>query len=169
MGGMVAQHLALADPGLVGALILCSTSGGFPAHARPAIAARGATAVADGMAAVVGSTLERWYSPAGRLTGLGRRTAATLLAGDPLSWAACWQAISRLDTLPALGGLDMPALVITGERDSSTTPEMSAALASALRHATLEIVPEAWHLGAFEHEDEFAQRFRTFLAAAGRL
>jgi 3-oxoadipate enol-lactonase len=168
MGGMVAQYLALADPALVGALILCSTSGGFPDSARPGVAARGSTAVEEGMAAVVDPTLERWYSPPGRRSELGRRTAATLLADDPHGWAACWQAISRLDTLGALGSLDVPALVITGERDSSTTPAMSAALADALRHATLEIVPDAWHLGAFEHEEVFAERFRAFLAGPGR-
>jgi 3-oxoadipate enol-lactonase len=168
MGGMVAQYLAIADPALVGALVLCSTSGGFPEQARPAVAARGEVAMAEGMTAVVDATLERWYSPAGRDSALGRRTAATLLADDPTSWAACWRAISALDTLGALGALDVPALVVTGERDSSTTPEMSVALADALRHATLELVPDAWHLGAFEQEEEFARRFRSFLRGRDR-
>jgi 3-oxoadipate enol-lactonase len=163
MGGMVAQYLAAAHPRLVTSLILCSTSGGFPEAARPGVAARGDAALADGMSAVVGTTLERWFSPGGRDAEIGRRTADTLRAVDPAVWAACWQAISELDTLAALRTVDVPALVVTGDADTSTTPAMAEAIASALPHARLEIVPGAWHLGAFEEPEEFAPLMERFL------
>lgn len=165
MGGMVAQYLAAAHPGLVSSLILCSTSGGFPPGARAGIAARGDAALAGGMRAVVDTTVERWFSPGGREAEPGRRAAATLLADDPAVWAACWTAISRLDTLDALRGVRVPALVVTGDADTSTTPAMARAIAGALPDARLEIVPGAWHLGAFEDVEAFAPLMERFLTA----
>ncbi len=163
LGGMVAQHLAVADPDLVSSLVLCSTGGALKDEVRPVVAERGTPALRDGMSAVLGPTIERWFSPAGRDAEIGRRCAATLLADDVESWAAVWQAISRLDTLGALPGVRVPALVVTGDQDTSMTPAMAREMAEALPDARLEIVEGAWHLGAFEDEEHFMALFARFL------
>ncbi|MEV6322885.1 alpha/beta hydrolase [Nocardia sp. NPDC051787] len=163
MGGMVAQHLALQQSQHVASLILCATAGSFADAVRPKLRERG-HAARRGMDAVVQPTLERWFSPHGRSTSIGRSCAQTLAANDPASWEASWQAISELDTLERLGALDMPALVITGAADITTPPEASAALAHALPDARLSIIPDAWHLGVYEEPQPFLTAFTRFLA-----
>jgi 3-oxoadipate enol-lactonase len=166
MGGMVAQHLALQWPQGVASLVLCATTGTFADDLRPLLRERG-TAAREGMGAVVGATLERWFSPRGRTAPIGRRCAQTLAANDPASWAASWAAISELETLERLGDLRIPALVITGEADITTPPAASAALAAALPDARLEIVPDAWHMGVFEEPQSFLNAFTRFLDSLG--
>ena len=169
MGGMIAQHVALLQPDRVAAMILCSTTGGFTAALRPVLAQRGLDAMtADGMAAVVDSTLDRWFSPPERTAGIRRRCTDTLLAQDPANWAACWHAISQHDALPQLHELAMPVLVLTGTADTSTPPAAAAALAQALPNAQLHIIDDAPHLGIYEAGRPFLEEFTKFLAQQRR-
>lgn len=167
MGGMVAQHLALQWPDGVASLILCATAGTFADELRPMLRERG-RAARGGMDAVIGPTLERWFSPAGRTASIGRSCERTLAADDPASWEASWEAISNLETLELLGSLHIPALVLTGAADITTPPEASSALARMLPEARLAIIPDAWHLGVFEEPEPFLAAFTTFLGTLPR-
>jgi pimeloyl-ACP methyl ester carboxylesterase len=162
MGGMVAQHLALQRPEEVASLILCATAGSFADELRPLLRERG-EAARRGMAAVIGPTVERWFSPRGRSSAVGHRCGRTLAANDPASWEASWHAISDLETLTALRTLHTPTLVITGAADITTPPAASVALARALPDARLAVIPDAWHLGLFEDPQPFLTAFTRFL------
>ncbi len=63
VGGMIAQACALARPDLVRSLILIDTAATFPEPARAGMRERAATARTGGMRAVLGSTLDRWFTP----------------------------------------------------------------------------------------------------------
>jgi 3-oxoadipate enol-lactonase len=163
MGGMVAQHLALAKPDRVASLLLCSTAGDFDDALRPKLRERGHVALTAGMQAVIEPTLNRWFSPATRDGALGRKCATTLATHDPLSWAICWDAISRHNARPELRTLPVPALVITGSHDVSTPPAAAQALAEAIPNSQLKIVAGASHLGVFENPSPFLRAFTDFL------
>jgi 3-oxoadipate enol-lactonase len=165
MGGMVAQHLALDQPDRIASLILCSTTGGFPEALRASLCLRGQEAMHSGMAAVVQTTLERWFSPQGRVGEIGRRCARTLLAADPASWAGSWRAISRHDVLDRLGLLRIPSMVVTGSHDVSTGPTAARTLAHALGTRHLYFVDGACHLGVYEDPAPFESVFARFLQA----
>ncbi|MCO1577328.1 alpha/beta hydrolase [Crossiella sp. SN42] len=162
LGGMVAQHLALRDPGSVAALVLCATAGGFPQDLRPALRDRGRLDH-QGMSGVIPATLRRWFSPAGRAAAIGRSCERTLSAADPASWTAAWAAIAELDTLSRLPQVAAPALVITGAQDTATPPAAARELVAALPSARLSVVEQAWHLGVFERPDPFLAAFTAFL------
>src|SRR5512132_2339853 len=63
MGGMIGQGLALTHPGRLNRLALCDTSAQMPAASQPIIQDRIDEARRKGMAALVDSTLARWFTP----------------------------------------------------------------------------------------------------------
>jgi 3-oxoadipate enol-lactonase len=164
MGGMVAQHLALSYPRLVRSLILCSTASTFPEAFRSVIRGRGEFNANAGMQSIVQSTLEGWFSPATQSSELAKQCTERLLRNDPHSWSACWEAISRLNTLPELSHLNCPALVVAGACDARTPPSAAAQIAEAVAGSTLVTIPEAFHMGAFENPAQFLSVFSRFLA-----
>lgn len=163
MGGMVAQYVALGYRQYVKSLILCSTACTFPDEARTAIGARGDIAVQKGMEAIVEETLERWLSPEGCVSEIGKLCTARLRANDARSWAACWDAISRLETLPGLAILDIPVLVVTGGADVSTPPTAARLISEAISGSEIVIIEDEHHLGAFENSAPFLREFSRFL------
>lgn len=67
---------------------------------------------------------------------------------------------SAQDLLPELR---VPALVIAGERDSFTPPQVSRAMAEAIPGAELEILSGASHLAPLEHRDFMKERIFRFM------
>ena len=160
MGGMVAQYLAIRHPELVRSLVLLGTVCTLPDEARRQIVARGETARQDGMRAVIGATLERWFTPAALTSELARRCEQRLLQNDVESWAASWRAISRLDTLPLLGQVRAP--------DLSTPPAAATVIAGNIPGAALKIIEGAPHMGPFEYPKAYLDPVAAFLQQQSR-
>jgi 3-oxoadipate enol-lactonase len=163
-GGMVAQILALEYPQDLEALVPSACAGTFPSASRNVIADRGALAQEQGMAAVLESTLQRWFTPAFRMRGGDDATRRRLLSDDPRSWAQAWQAISRLDTMPHLGSINVPTLCITGEADHAAPPEVVKVIADAIPGARFVLIPGAPHMLFIEQPEAVAKAIRHFLA-----
>lgn len=163
-GGMIAQNVALARPDLVSGLILAGCPGRMPAEARSVILKRGADAEAGGMASVVPTTLERWFTQPFMSTEAVEKVRQRLLADKPSNWAAAWEAVAEHDALPRLGSLDMPALVIAGENDLATPLDAKRALAAALRRSRLAVLEGAPHMMQIEQPGPFLAAVEDFLS-----
>jgi 3-oxoadipate enol-lactonase len=163
-GGMVAQLLALDHPGDVRSLVLADTNSTLPPEARRLIAERGEAARLGGMAAVVESTLERWFTPGFLGSPVVARCRQRLLDDDWRGWAGTWQAISALDTQPRLHAIRVPVLVITGEMDVAAPVARAQAMAEAIPGAALHVVPGAPHMAPLERPELFNPPVLEFLA-----
>lgn len=167
MGSMVAQHLAVRHPDRVNSLLLACTGG----SADPATAlARAAAAEADGMAGVLESTLQRWFTPAALAArpehpGVGY-ARATLLALDPASWAAGWRAIARHDVLAGLTAVTAPTTCIAGRSDQSAPPDRVRRLAAAIPGASLATL-DGPHMIHLENPAEFSAALAAHLDKHG--
>ena len=75
---------------------------------------------------------------------------------------AAVQACLGHDALSELGGVQVPALVLSGTLDIVARTELSEHLASALPHSSLKTI-ESGHMVIWEKPDEFAQVVRDFL------
>lgn len=168
MGGMAAQYLAIRHPDLVRSLVLLGTACALPDEARKQMVARGEVARRDGMRAVLDATLERWFTPAALTSELAQRCERRLLENDVESWAACWRAISRLDTLSLLKGIRAPTLVVTGDKDLSTPPAAARVIAANIPGAALTIIEGAPHMGPFEFPDAYLAPVVAFLKGNSR-
>ena len=167
-GGMLAQLVALAYPDSVARLVLCGCPASFAPEVRPMLRERGLAAERDGMAGVVDATIERWFNPPFRTGAAAQRVRERLLSDDVAGWSAGWHAIATLDALPRLGEIDVPTLVVSGERDVATPLSASQAIANAIPGARLAVVPGAPHMMQIESQDGFNAVVGDFLASTSR-
>ena len=68
---------------------------------------------------------------------------------------------SAEDLLPRV---QVPVLVIAGERDTFTPPSLSEAMAGRLPNAELVMIPGGTHVAPLEHRDEVAAAIEKFLS-----
>lgn len=170
MGGMIGQAFALRYPGVFQSLVLADTTSRRPPDAARMWGERIQTARSKGMAALVDSTLARWFTEPYRkarpdvMQRIGDGIRNTPVAG----FAGCCHAISRVDYLDRLKEIEAPALVIVGEHDHGTPPDAARAIQQNLAGSELKIIPSAAHLSNVEQAEVFNQALTGFLDRVAR-
>jgi 3-oxoadipate enol-lactonase len=165
MGGMIAQHVALAAPARIDHLVLASTTSRYGPEAKLVWQQRIDAVAASGLEPLVAPTLERWFTPPFRaahpevMTRIGNLIRATPAAG----YIGCCHAISNLATTSALPGISCPTLVIAGAEDVGTPPAMGQEIAAAIPGARFEPIAEASHLCNVEQAAIFNRLLADFL------
>lgn len=69
----------------------------------------------------------------------------------------------RPDSTPDLATIDVPTAVIVGEADAITPLANSRAMADAIPHASLSVIPDAAHLSNLEAPEAFEHAMRAWL------
>lgn len=155
LGGRLALHAALRDPGRYAALITVGTSAGIEDPAARAERAEADARLADWMDGRqiedVVSVWERQPLFADQSDALVEEQRAGRLACDPLDLASLLRSAGQgamAPVWPELGRLTMPVLTIAGERDQRYT-DAARRLAESVprgRAATVEHAGHAAHL-----------------------
>jgi pimeloyl-[acyl-carrier protein] methyl ester esterase len=105
----------------------------------------------------------------GELDGAAAARAVALRARTPLPSPVALRAgldvLGEADLRAALASVDVPALVVHGERDPICLPGAGRALAAALPRAALAVVPGAGHAPFLSRPDAFERALAPFLAA----
>lgn len=76
--------------------------------------------------------------------------------------------IARPDSRPGLAAIKVPALVLVGEQDLQTPPDIAREIAEATPGARLVVVPHCGHLSTLERPEAVNAALREWLAAAPR-
>lgn len=71
--------------------------------------------------------------------------------------------MARADSRPLLPGIEIPTLILVGEGDSITPPEIAREMAEMIEWASLVVIPEAGHLASLEQPDKVAHAMRLWL------
>lgn len=71
--------------------------------------------------------------------------------------------MGRADSRPLLPGIEIPTLVLAGEGDAITPPEVAREMAEMIEWASLVIVPESGHLSSLEQPERVTQALRLWL------
>lgn len=71
--------------------------------------------------------------------------------------------MNRADSRPLLPGIEIPTLVLVGEGDAITPPEIAREMADMIEWASLAIVPRAGHLSSLEQPERVAHAMRMWL------
>ncbi|MGW4208488.1 alpha/beta fold hydrolase [Lentzea sp. NPDC004789] len=95
-----------------------------------------------------------------------RSLTRTMILDQRPEDVAWWQRAMarRPDSTEVLEALDVPSLVLVGEHDKLTPPDVAAKLAVTLKHATSERVEDAGHLLPVEQPAEFRARLERWRA-----
>ena len=162
-GGMIAQEFAVSHPDRLSFLVVGACGSRIPVEVSAAVRARGEVAADIGMAAVVETTLERWFTPAFMGSPAVARVREQLLANDPRGWAAGWSAISSFDAASRLAGVSVPSMVIAAELDAGTAVPATRAIADAIPGARFTLLAGAPHMMQIECADRFTDQVIDFL------
>ena len=166
VGGMIAQGLLFTRPDLVRAMILCDTAAKIGEadmwNARIADVREG------GMAALLDTTMERWFTPdfhANRsddLTGYSNMFLRTPTTGYLGTAAAIRDADLRLAAIE----VKVPTICIVGEQDKSTPPEVVQSTAKLIPDARYEVIKNCAHIPCVEQPEILVEIINAFLKDA---
>jgi 3-oxoadipate enol-lactonase len=164
MGGMVAQALAARYPYLIKSIVVANSAMRYDDTARALWQARIEAVGRNGMAPVVEMALARWFTPGYRDSNAAdvARVTEILLANDPQAYARTCAAIAAIDYRRTNPRIHCPVLVIAGERDLATPPELSNDIHASITHSKL-VTLDAAHISVMERPQEFAKYCVSFL------
>src|SRR6185369_16214472 len=166
MGGMTGMTMALRKPSVLQTLVLCDTTSKDPLG-DPALWQQRIDAVNAGgsMEPLVESTVARFLTPD---TVKNRPAVAdavrAMVRTTPIGgYAACCQAISKLNLTDRLHEISIPTMVAVGADDPATTVEMSRTIHQRIAGSELVILKDAAHLSNLEQPDAFNEAVLGFL------
>lgn len=165
MGGMIGQTLAARDPEVFRTITLCDTTSFYPPGTAAVWQERIRVARANGMAALVESTLARWFTADFRRDhpAVMQRFSALISRTPVEGYAGCSQALVQINVTAALKKLAMPGLVIVGEHDPGTPVAMARVIVENLPGSRLEVIPGAAHISNVEQPQAFNRVLIDFL------
>jgi len=167
MGGAIALEIMRQAPGRVWKLALLDTNAGLDSAAITA-ARRGFIEMARQgrfMAITLDHLLPRLIHPA-RLADKALVETVLRMAEDTGAEVFIRQEtalIDRPDSLPSLGAIRCPSLVVVGAEDILTPPERAKEIAGGIPGARLEIVPDCAHLSTLEQPAGVTRLLRDWL------
>ena len=167
LGGMINRRFALDYPDRVASLVILNSPHERSPEAQKLVEARAANTRAGGPSANIDETLSRWFTPA-YLQSQPERVAQIrdwVLGNDPVSYAACRQVLAKgvTELISPSVGIHCPALVMTCENDSGSTPSMAQAISAQLDQGQTHIIPDLQHMGLVESPEQFLDHMLPFL------
>lgn len=167
MGGYVAFAVLRRHRRLVRAVVLADTRPGpDPPGVRDRRTRQQAQVAAEGPSPLFEAMLETLpgaYTREHRPDVLSR-IRRVMEGVSPERIVASLEAMKhRPDSTPDLAGIDLPALVIVGEDDAVSPPEVGEQLRDLLPDARLVVIPRAGHLSSMEDPAAFNAALVAFL------
>ncbi len=169
MGGYAAFALYRLAPDRVRGLVLADTRP--DADSPAAREARGQMLQVldrDGVAAVAETMLPRLLGATSTRARPGVVDAVRRLAASQSPDAvrpALVRLMTRPDSTPLLQSMTCPVLVVAGEEDEITGPELARLMHGSVAGAALALIGHAGHLSNIEQPEAFSEALHRFLAA----
>ena len=167
LGGAVAQWLAVHEPSRIRSAALPCTAAEFGdpsgwVERAAAVREGGTGAVADGVVA-------RWITPgrAEQDPALVDALRTMIVATSAEGYAAACDALSGWDGRADLGRITCPTLVVAGDEDTSTPPDVVRELAIGIPGAEFVTLSPAAHVPTVEMPGRVTEVLRSHLTAAG--
>lgn len=171
MGGYIALRAVERNPDRIRALILCDTRSEADsneakikrANQMKSVKQTGSAAFAEGFVKAVFAPETFKTHPTAVET-----VRKIIEATPPLSIAATLLALAaRTDTTPALSGIEIPTLILVGEKDTLTPPSASEAMHKQIKNSVLHSIPNAAHMSNLENPAAFNKHLLEFLKRLG--
>lgn len=162
MGGMIGLWLGMNAPSRIRRLVVANSAAQIP----PAQLWNDRIAMVrdNGMAAIADAVSQRWFT-----ANFIRRHPDTvnvikrMIVDTPVEgYAACCAAVRDFDVREGMGKIAVPVLVIAGDADPATPPQMTQEIANAIAGSRFESLPAA-HLSNIECPVAFNSLLTDFL------
>jgi 3-oxoadipate enol-lactonase len=165
-GAPIAVDFAARYQARVAGIVMCAPALDVDPSRRGMLRERAQRARADGMRAIVDSTLDQSWPPVLRDDPFALEAhlayRARLLANDPVCYALANDALSDIDLRAQLPALRCPCLLLAGEHDLQRPPARVATQAALIRGSVLDTVP-AGHLMAVQTPAQVFDKIEAFI------
>lgn len=165
LGAFVALGLAIADDSRLDRLVLVGCGATFPEDARPAFAGMIETVETGGMAAVTPIALHRIFTDEYLADNPdeAEERSRVLAATDPGAFVTACRALQHVDFTDVVSEMRRPTLIVVGEDDQATPPDMARALHDSLPDSRLVILPGVAHAPQIQEPASFLNSIKPFL------
>jgi 3-oxoadipate enol-lactonase len=163
IGGMIGQTIAIRGSGPFERMVLADTTHAQPPEALKQWEDRIRIAETKGMAGLVDSTLERWFTAPFRSSPAAKKIAGQIATTPVAGYVGCGRAIMGLSTTAKLKSIQLPVLAITGEQDLAAPGTRH--IGETVPGAKLVVIPNASHLANVEQPEAFNRALREFLSS----
>jgi len=165
VGGLIAQAVYKLKPGLVAGIVLCDTAAKI--GTTELWNARIKVIEDDGIAAIAGPILERWFTQSFRSeTNPEFVGCRNMLVRCPAAgYAGTCAALRDADYTADAPNIRVPVLCVVGDHDGSTPPDMVKATADLIPGAQFSVIAGAGHIPCIEQPKALADLVRQFLAS----
>jgi 3-oxoadipate enol-lactonase len=161
IGGMIGQTVALRGKHPFKKMVLADTTHTQPPEALKQWEDRIKTAEAKGMAGLLDSTMERWFTAPFRSSPAAKKIAQLILATPVDGYIGCGRAIMGLNTTARLKDVKLPVLAITGNEDGAAPG--TKFIGETVPGAKFVGIPQASHIANVEQPEAFNRALREFL------
>lgn len=167
LGGMINRRFAMDHPARTSVLVIENSPHERSPEAQVLVEQRARDTGAGGPAATIEETLKRWFTPEylEQNADTVNWVRNTVLANNPDNYTnhRFVLAAGVTELIRQEPPIQHPALVMTCENDTGSTPAMSQAIASEIEGAETIIVPDLQHLGLLERPELFTGPVLEFL------
>ena len=166
LGSLVAAHYAASHSQNVKALVLISSVYQRSSAEREAIAVRVRQAKNGGWDGLRTAALERWFSPEFlEANPCVREEILTRLKDNaPSSFLASYELLANSDDHePDYQNISAPTLILTGDGDQGSTPQMTVEMRKVIPNARSSILENAKHLCIIENHSAISAQIKEFL------
>lgn len=173
MGGVIAQGFAGRHSDRLKTMILMNTVYRRDTTELTGMRSRLALTREQGLGPVADAALSRWFDSAFR-AAFPERVAIIrqkMLSNRLEPYIAAYSALIDADTIiqDALTQVTCPTLVIAGEHDPGSTPDIARRMVADLRQGELLILPGLHHLTPWEAPELVSETILDFLEAHGHV
>lgn len=163
MGALIATGLAADYPELVRRVAVLNAVHRRSAEARAAVTAR-AEAMAQGQFDAQ-APLDRWFARSGPDAAPRAQVARWLAEVNPQGYAAAYRAFATGDDIYAdrWEAITCPALVLTGDGDPNSTPEMTRLMAATAPRGRAVVIDGHRHMVNLTAPDRVTAALRDWL------
>ncbi len=161
IGGLIAQALAAQRPDLVKAVVISNSA------AKMGTAESWSTRIsairAGGIDSIADAVMERWFAPKFRATPELFIWRNMMTRTDVEGYIAACGALAAADQTEATRALALPAMVIVGDQDGASPPDLVKATADLIQGASFHIIPDVGHLPPVEDAAAMVALLRAFI------
>lgn len=160
MGGLTGQWLAIHYPERFYKVMVCNTAAkiGEEAPWRE----RAALVRQQGLTPIAETAAGRWFTESFIKASpeIVTELSDALASGSPEGYASCCEALAVADLRDEIANIDIPVVIVAGQKDPVTTVADGKAMAAKITDATLLEI-DASHISNIEEPQVFTQYVRS--------
>jgi 3-oxoadipate enol-lactonase len=165
LGSMTALGMGLHAPDRIDRIVCTAARADSPPPFRQSWYDRVGILEEKGIAGLWDGSLGNWLTPA--FKEANPDTVAKMkdefLKTTTEGYRGCAMALKDLDYLKDLPELDVPVLFVAGSEDKGAAPDTMREMATAAKHGTFSLVPDAGHIVNVNNPETFSLAIMDFL------